>query len=318
MEAAAEFINHTLVSKGYLLSDRLKFATVSKTPLENVEENDMLVINTIYSLLQSLEKDSKAEENRLRRVADLEHDNDRLRNEIRALHRKNHDLHTRLAHEENALQNAKREIARLEAAAKNERGSLTRAKMAVDRFKQQSMVEMRKRDVRLERMRELARKGTAISSDSLVTFTPPSPDVRQLDNELIRDNKMLLSLIYKTIDDIDMLKRNALETQPGEYKAPTEDDLNSIVQLSVSELQHGGTFSLNRTDDLNELAATMADNLSSLRDALSQRFTLPEVDHDSEVAVLKRQLHESNENWHKAVKTMEEWKAYRGEQHSTR
>ncbi|KAG5364459.1 hypothetical protein CKK34_3267 [Yarrowia sp. E02] len=318
MEAAAEFINHTLVSKGYLLNERLRFATVSETPLDNVEENDMLVINTIYSLLQSLEKDSKAEENRLRRVAELEHDNDRLRNEIRAHERKNHENQTRLAHEENALQNAKREIARLETTAKNERGSLTRAKMAVDRFKQMSMVEMRKRDVRLERMRELARKGTGLSSDSLVTFTPPSPDVRQLDNELIRDNKMLLSLIYKTIDDIDMLKRNAEETQAAEGKPPSENDLNSIVQLSVSELQHGGTFSLNRTDDVYELAATMTDNLSQLRDALAQRFTLPEVDQDSEVAVLKRQLHEANENWHKAVKTMEEWKAYRGEQHKTR
>lgn len=319
MEAAAEFINHTLVSKGYLLNDRLKFATVSKTPLENVEENDMLVINTIYSLLQSLEKDSKAEENRLRRVADLEHDNDRLRNDIRVLERKNHEINTRLAHEENALQNAKREIMRLETVAKTERGSLTRAKMAVDRFKQQSMVEMRKRDVRLERMRELARKGSGVSSDSLVTFTPPSPDVRQLDNELIRDNKMLLSLIYKTIDDIDMLKRNAVDSQTADDgKPPSENDLNAIVQLSVSELQHGGTFSLNRTDDVYELAATMTENLSSLRDALSQRFTLPEVDHDSEVAVLKRQLHESNENWQKAVKTMEEWKAYRGEQHRTR
>ncbi|KAG5363289.1 hypothetical protein CJU89_2459 [Yarrowia sp. B02] len=308
MEAAAEYINHTLVSKGYLLNERLHFATVAKTPLEKTEENDMLVINTIYSLLQSLEKDSKAEENRLRRVAELEHDNDRLRNEIRALERKNHEMHTHLAHEENALLNAKRDVARLESAAKNERGSLTRAKMAVDRFKQQSLVEMRKRDVRLERMRELARKGNGLSSDSLVTFTPPSPDVRQLDNELIRDNKLLLSLVYRTIDDIDMLKRNA-EAQGD--KPPSEHDLNTIVQLSVSELQHGGTFSLNRTDDVYELSATMTDNLSSLRDALAQRFTLPEVDQDSEVAVLKRQLQESNDNWHKAVKTMEEWKAYR-------
>lgn len=305
MEAAAEFINHALVSKGFLLNERLAFATVSKTPLEDPEENDMLVINTIYSLLQSLEKDSKAEENRLRRVADLEHDNDRLRDELRAKERQNHELQTRLAHEENALQNAKRDVLRLETQMKNERGSLTRAKMAVDRFKQQSMVEMRKRDVRLERMRELARKGNHLSSDSLVTFTPPSPDVRQLDNELIRDNKLLLSLVYRTIDDIDMLKRNAAE-QP-----PSDSDLNTIVQLSVSELQNGGTFSLNRTDDILQLSSTVAENLASLRDALSQRFTLPEVDTNSEIAILKRQLHESNENWHKAVKTMEEWKAYR-------
>lgn len=307
MEAAATYINNTLVSKGYILEERLKFASISELSDAESAENDQLVINTIFSLLESLSKDSKAEEVRLRHVAELRSDNDRLRATNRSLEAKLDAVQTRLVNEEHASNLARREVTKLETAARNERGNLMRAKMAVDRFRQQSLVEIRKRDVRLERMKELARKGTAMASESIQAYTPPTPDVRQLDNELVTDNKLLLSLIYRTIDDIDMLKRNAITAKD----MPQKDDLRTVVQLSVLELQHGGTFSLTRTDNVYELASTLADNLMSLKDVLAQKFTLPEIDHDSEVAVLKRQLQESNDNWQKSVKTMEEWKAYR-------
>ncbi|ANB13334.1 hypothetical protein AWJ20_1620 [Sugiyamaella lignohabitans] len=337
IQSAALFINNVLTSKGYISeSEKIYFGDSEARS----DRNDTRIINTIYALINTIENDSKAKEAAQRKTGALERELERETN-----------LRTRVESRYDALekqiQTSQKKANNLEMMLDDEknkshelRETALRLQYSLQQFKLQSANELRRKDMELawlrERVRDPRRASKSLAEFSSKTPTaisgslastrlahlPTNPEDEQMklhneltstnialsqeltsfNSELVSENKLLFSLLNKVKVTIQNLTEGRIHEKLAGFdfvgKGNESDSAGVAIRAASSE----------------ELGEQVLLSIAQIRDILnSPNFvSLAELkEKETRVESLEFQLKEMTSNWEKALKTMEDWRAYR-------
>lgn len=348
---AADLINSTLKSKGYIDSN-LKFNSIDWEDLikdqisenellkqlqitETVYNNDKNVINIIYSLLQSIERNQAINKNFNKLISSKNTKIDELNLKISGLESKLNKAEKRINGylTTDNIQNTNR-INELITENKLQSQDLNKLKIWCGNIKTKYQVELKKKNWEINQL-----KDKLLEERTNIAKFPPSivnnlPIVDNSNTDLLEPNKVLNSeyeeIAVQLADLIDnLIKENSkfskfvktlnnyfskfnsnLLNQANLPNPSDEIDLNEIINSNDDEIESFDYISKPLLNNVYKNYHHISDLISSL-DA-----DVGETDYDSKATIDK--LRSENEllynNWQTAIKALDDWKSYQANQ----
>lgn len=343
IKSATLYINNILVSKGYIRDDeRLEFGPIDgkeksdpdigedETTRNETSEKDVRTINVIYSLLKTIDDDSKTNESNAQLAKDLKRKQDEENTKTERLNSKANALQkqvTSLEHLNESLESTVDSLRKSNSHAKDQVGRL---KNIVKQHRQQFANELRRRDMQIgklkERLQDTTRRTktlsgvsgtlsksynsystTALSSvvennESTDSIDSVSSELASMNNSLVAENNALLVMLHEIRDSLSFVTDE------------THSNIISQESATYNENPQNSTEVLIRCKSTEELKEEVSDCVDYIKQALHSPNYVSVVElkeKETEIQKLKDQLSDANTNWQKAISTMDQWKKYR-------
>uniref|UniRef100_A0A060T5W4 ARAD1B06732p n=1 Tax=Blastobotrys adeninivorans TaxID=409370 RepID=A0A060T5W4_BLAAD len=329
IKSAALYINNTLLAKGYISDeDRLNFSSVDEGEIDHAK-NDTRVINVVYSLLKTLERDTGAYEQVVTRANDMKQEIASNKTQIERLQNK-------LKAAEKDVQELRNERASLRASADAFRAQAVDARETITRLKQtirssrvQFANEIRKRDIHIsnlkERVHSLNRKTRPIPSVSgslsrsynsysgVTQFQTEEPSaVEKVADTLSKMNANLVEENGRLIGHLLQIRDAIASVTAGVRDG---GDSGHVSRVSNHEVPSSAAEVLVRISNADQMSSEINDSIDRIDTIVNSPNFVSVAELKSrqrQVDSLSEQLEQMTLNWKKAVDTLDEWKKLRG------
>lgn len=329
IKSAALYINNTLLAKGYISDEeRLMFSSVDEGEIDHAK-NDTRVINVVYSLLKTLERDTGAYEQVVTRANDMKQEItsnktqiERLQNKLKAAEKEVQELR-------NERVSLRASADAFRAQAVDARETITRLKQTIRSSRTQFANEIRKRDIHIsnlkERVHSLNRKTRPIptvsgtlsrsyNSYSGVTQSQaeePSAAEKVADTlskmnaNLVEENGRLIGHLLQVRDAIASVTAGVRDS----------DDSGHVSRVSNHEVPSSAAEVLVRISNADQMTSEINQSIDRIDTIVNSPNFVSVTELKSrqrQVDSLSEQLEQMTLNWKKAVDTLDEWKKLRG------
>ncbi|CAN6671758.1 hypothetical protein TRVA0_045S00320 [Trichomonascus vanleenenianus] len=310
LRSAALYVNNALVSKGYIKDDeRLEFSSVME---DGGSANDARVINVIYSLLSTLEKDNQASETAFQKASEAAQERERARAENERLQGAYDSLDTKMRRIQNAHSSGVMALRRAESQLSAAQEELNRQKQMMKQAKIQFANELRKRDIQIDRLKERVLDSRDKSSSSVSGVSGLlSKSYNSYSSAVVKpDSSGSAEASQKLCEDL--VEKNRYMVAENEQLMFFLNDIRRSMRTMVGQsVEETGAADNELT--IERLAEDISDSVKTARDILNSPnyvSTTELTEKEREISRLELKVTELAANWKSAMQTLEEWKKY--------
>lgn len=290
LKNASQLINSLLLTRGYQTSE-LQFPSL--TAIQDDASNDKLVINTIYSLLQQIDKadeDMSYLKDQLQDKTEIIKHFEKSNEELNS---GNHKLNNTVKVQENEISLLKYDLKQGKLLVKQRDVTIQKEKQTVVSIQQKFQTEIKKKDHQIDQLQsKLLMKRTKYFNIMKNHAYNSSSGVLQTSNSMVLDQELetMMTNLSELIDSL-ILQR---------------DDTVTFIQGFINSLRelHDTSKPTELSNDITELKSILMQELERLKES----STVQPQTNDSRVKELELTISKLQANLDSVMETNEQWR----------